>query len=92
MGGGTERRIANAHTDIHSNEKRHFTTQRGSTFISQTHLCHPVFPYTIKNISKVCFSHILLKLKTVAGGTAIRNSSNGYREEFIMLVSLFLAE
>lgn len=51
-----ERSKTNAHTDIHSNEKRHFTTQRGSTSISQTHLCHPVFPHSIKNISKGWFS------------------------------------
>lgn len=51
-----ERSKTNSHTDIHSNEKRHFTTHRGSTSISQTHLCHPVLPRSVKNKAEGWFS------------------------------------
>lgn len=58
---GLERSIANAHTDSHSNERRHFTPQRSTTSISQTSFCHPVYLYSHKNISKVC---IIVQVRT----------------------------
>lgn len=61
FGGGC---ITNAHTDIHSNERRHFTPQRGTTSISQTHFCHPVFLCSHKNISKVYCLCILVRVST----------------------------
>lgn len=61
---GLERSIANAHTDIHSNERRHFTPQRGTTSISQALFCHPVFLCSHKNISKAYCLCILVRVST----------------------------